>query len=423
MFQADTAMIRQNYSNAKKVYAQYGVDTDEALKSFDTVPISIHNWQGDDVKGFERHENVHSENTVTGNYPGASRNGDEMRQDMLKSMQFSPCAHRLDLQSMYAEPKTNKERNEYDAEDFRNWIDFAKEYFQGIDFNVSYFTHPMMKDGCSLASPDDEVREYWIKAGINGRKLCADIGKELGVAVVNNTWAPDGTKDNTSDRMGYRERLRDSLDRIYAQPYDKKYLRDCMEGKVFSIANECFTVGSHDFYIAYAAKHDLGLTIDTGHFHPTENYADKISAVYPFVDFMMFHLSRGVRWDSDHCLIQDDGLMQVFQELKRCGILNKNVGIGLDFFDATINRVTSWTIGLRSAGKALLTALLEPTELLVEADKAGNFGKRLALSEECKNLPVNAVWDYLCLEKKAGIGDEWIREMDKYELDVLSKRN
>ena len=423
MFRSDAAMIRANYQNAKKVYAQYGVDTDAVLKRFAKIPISIHNWQGDDVKGFEHHDNVHSENTVTGNYPGAARNGDEMRQDMLKAMQYSPCAHRLDLQSMYAEPKTKKERNEYTAEDFRNWIDFGKEYFQGIDFNVSYFTHPMMKDGCSLASPDDKVRAYWVQAGVNGRQICADIGKELGVPVINNTWTPDGTKDNTSDRMGYRARLKDSLDQIFAKPQDKKYMRDCMEGKVFSIANECFTVGSHDFYIAYAAKNNLGLTIDTGHFHPTENYADKISAVYPFLDYLMFHLSRGVRWDSDHCLIQDDGLMQVFQELVRCDIIDKNVGLGLDFFDATINRVTSWTIGLRSAGKALLTALLEPTPMLREADAAGNFGKRLALTEEFKNLPINAVWEYLCLETNTGIGDEWIREMDRYELDVLSKRS
>ncbi len=424
MFQADASMIRQNYANAKKVYAQYGVDTEKAIKTFREVPISVHNWQGDDVKGFEHFDHVHSENTVTGNYPGAARNGDEMRQDLKKSMQYSPCAHRLDLQSMYAEPKTKKERNEYDIEDFRAWVDFAKENCQGIDFNVSYFTHPMMKDGCSLASPEEEVREYWIKAGINGRRLCAAIGKELGSAVINNTWTPDGTKDNTSDRMGYRARLKESLDRIYAEPIDKAYLRDCMEGKVFSIANECFTAGSHDFYIAYATQNHLGFTIDTGHFHPTENFADKISAVYPFVDYMMFHLSRGVRWDSDHCLIQDDALMQVFQELKRMDLLgrDKNVGLGLDFFDATINRVTSWTIGLRSAGKAMLTALLEPTALLREADAKGNFGKRLALSEECKNLPVNAVWEYLCLETGAGIGDEWIRAMDQYEFDVLSKR-
>lgn len=422
MMRHNEADINRNYQYAKEVFAQYGVDTDQAIAAFKTVPISIHSWAGDDVKGFEHFENVHSENTVTGNYPGAARNGAEMRRDLEMAMKFSPCAHRLGLQSMYAEPQTKKERNEYSIEDYRQWIDFAKAHHMGVDYNTSYFTHPMMKDGCSLASPHEYVREYWIQAGIAGRKFCADVGRELGTACINNTWVPDGTKDNTSDRMGYRTRLRESLDRVFAQPYDKAHMRDCMEGKVFSIGNECFTVGSHDFYIAYAAKHNLGLTIDTGHFHPTENFADKITAVYPFVDYLMFHLSRGVRWDSDHTLILDDSLQQVFQELKRADVLGKNVGLGLDFFDATMNRVSAWVIGLRASGKALLTALLEPTHLLREADAAGNFGKRLALTEACKDLPVNAVWDYVCMRENAGVGTEWIDDMDRYETEVLSQR-
>ena len=330
----DEKTIQRSYEIAKEVYASVGVDTDKAIERFSNVGISIHSWAGDDVTGFEVHEGgVHSENTVTGNYPGRARNGVELRQDLEQAMRFSPCTHRLGLQSMYAEPKTPKERCDYDVEDFRNWIDFAKKHHMAVDYNVSYFTHPMMKDGCSLASPDDAVRAYWIRAGINGRRICEAIGRELGCTVFNNTWTPDGVKDNTVDRMGYRARLKDSLDRIYAEPLDSRYLCDCMEGKVFSIANECFTAGSHDFYIAYAAKNQKGLTIDTGHFHPTENYADKISAVFPFVDGMMFHLSRGVRWDSDHTLTQDEPyLFQVFQELVRADLLNKRVAIGLDFF-------------------------------------------------------------------------------------------
>lgn len=423
MFSADAAMIRQNYANAKKVYAQFGVDTDRALEKFRTVPISIHSWAGDDVTGFEHHAGgVHSENTVTGNYPGRARNAGELCEDLAQAMRFSPCAHRLGLQSMHAEPKSPKERCDYDVEDFRGWIDFAKAHRMGVDFNVSYFTHPMMKDGCSLASPDDEVRAYWVRAGVNGRRICEAIGRELGCTVFNNTWTPDGTKDNTADRAGYRARLKDSLDRIYKEPLDPRYLRDCMEGKVFSIANECFTVGSHDFYIAYAAKNNLGLTIDTGHFHPTENFADKITAVYPFVNGIMFHLSRGVRWDSDHTLIQDDNLFQVMQEIQRADLFGKNICIGLDFFDAQINRVSAWIIGLRAAGKAMLAAMLEPTPLLVQAEYAGNLGKRLALTEECKNLPLNAVWDYLCLETGAGAGSAWIDEMDRYEREVQFKR-
>ena len=415
--------ILENYKNASKVYASLGVDTDTVIKRFEKVGFSIHNWADDDVAGFEIHNGtVHSENTVTGNYPGKARNGEEMRADLDQAMRFSPCTHRLSLQSMYAEPDTPKERCDYSVEDFRKWIDFAKERSMAIDFNVSYFTHPMMKDGCSLASPNDEVRAYWINAGINGRRICEAIGRELNCTVFNNTWTPDGTKDNTVDRMGYRRRLKDSLDKIYAENLDSRYICDCMEGKAFSIANECFTVGSHDFYIAYATKNQKGLTIDTGHFHPTENYADKISAVYPFLDGIMFHLSRGVRWDSDHTLTQEDSLFQVFQEIVRADLLDKRIAIGLDFFDAQINRVTAWIIGLRAAGKALLAALLEPTALIMEAEYAGNLGKRTAMLDECKNLPINAVWDYLCWKKNAGVGMSWLNEMDKYEKEVQFKR-
>lgn len=423
LFLPSEKIILQNYENAKEVFAAYGIDTDKALETFAQVGISIHSWAGDDVKGFESFENVHSENTVTGNYPGAARNGDELRQDLEQAMRFSPCTHRLGLQSMYAEPKTPKERCDYDVEDFRNWIDFAKKHGMAADYNVSYFTHPMMKDGCSLASPDDAVRAYWVKAGINGRRICEAIGRELNCTVFNNTWTPDGVKDNTADRMGYRARLKDSLDQIFAEKLDPRYLRDCMEGKVFSIANECFTVGSHDFYIAYAAKNNLGLTIDTGHFHPTENFADKISAVYPFLNGIMFHLSRGVRWDSDHTLVQDENLYQVFQEIKRADLIGKNICVGLDFFDAQVNRVTAWVVGLRAAGKALLAALLEPTDLLQEAEAKGNLGKRMALLDECKNMPVNAVWDYLCYKKGVAVGASWLDEMDRYEQDVQFKRS
>lgn len=422
MYKPTEKEVLRNYDYAKGYFADFGVDAAEALRTFDKVGISIHSWAGDDVRGFERFDDVHSENTVTGNYPGAARNGDELRMDLDQAMRFSPCVHRLGLQSMYAEPRTPKERKDYGVEDFRAWIDFAKERGMGVDFNVSYFTHPMMKDGCSLASPVEEVRRYWITAGINGRRICEAIGRELGCVVFNNTWVPDGIKDNTADRMGYRRRLRESLDEVYAEKLDPRFIRDCMEGKVFSIANECFTVGSHDFYIAYAAKNHLGLTIDTGHFHPTENYADKISAVYPFLNGIMFHLSRGERWDSDHTLVQTDGLYQVFQEIKRAGLIGENICVGLDFFDAQVNRVTAWVTGLRAAGKALLSALLEPTAMLQEAEAAGNLGRRMALLDECRNMPVNAVWDYLCLSKGVCVGPSWLDEMDAYEREVQFKR-
>jgi L-rhamnose isomerase len=382
----------------------------------------VHNWQGDDVRGFEGSDGLHSENVVTGNYPGRSNNGEQMRRDLEQAFRFSPCRHKLNLHSMYAEPKVKKQRNEYDAEDFRAWIDWAKARGYGIDYNVSYFTHAMMKDGCSLASPDEAVRQYWIKAGINGRKIASDIGAELKKVCMNNTWVPDGSKDLPADRGAYRRRLEDSLDRILAQPFDKKNMIDVLEGKVFGIGTECFVVGSHDFYAGYAAKRGVGVTMDTGHYHPSESVADKITAVAPFVESIMLHLTRGVRWDSDHCLIQDDGLRAVLQEIKRQGWFNSKVNLGLDYFDATINRVSAWIIGLRAVGKVLLEALLEPTDLLLQAESRGNNTLRLALMDEFNNLPTNAVWDYLCLETGAGVGRGWMEEMEIFERDVQLKR-
>ena len=415
-------IILSNYENAKKIYAMYDVDADKVIEKFKSIPIAVHNWQGDDVRGFEGNEGIHSENVVTGNYPGRARNGDEMRQDLEQAFKFSPCRHKLNLHSMYAEPKVKKERNELEAEDFRSWIDWAKKNNIGIDFNVSYFTHPMMKDGCSLASDDENVRQYWIKAGINGRKIANDIGKELGQVCINNTWVPDGTKDMPADRAAYRRRLIDSLDRILETPYDKNNMRDVFEGKVFGIGTESFVVGSHDFYLAYAVKKGVGITIDTGHYHPTEDVADKITAIYPFVESINLHLTRGIRWDSDHCLIQDDNLRSILLEIKRQDLFNKKVDLGMDFFDATINRVSAWIIGLRALGKTLLEVLLEPSHLLKEAEKKNNLTKRLALMDEFRNLPVNAVWDYLCMTEGKGVGSSWLKEMEKYEQEVQFKR-
>lgn len=422
MYNIDFEQIKKNYEYARNIYASYGVDVDEALQIFKKISISVHNWQGDDVKGFENFKNVHSENVVTGGYPGASRNGDEMRRDLEQAFKFSPCRHKLNLHSFYAEPKEPKERNEYDTEDYRKWIDWAKQQGCGIDFNCSYFTHPRILDGCSLAAPDQDTRSYWIKAGQMSRKISNDIGAELGEICINNIWVPDGTKDLPADRKSYRDRLEDSLNQILAEPYDKKNMRDVLEGKVFGIGTECFVVGSHDFYLGYASKHSVGITMDTGHYHPAEDVSDKITAVYPFVDYIMLHLTRGVRWDSDHCLIQSDALLSTLLELKRQHLFDKNIGIGLDFFDATINRVSAWIIGLRAAGKALLTSLLEPSHLLKQAEYQRKNTERLALFDEFKNLPANSVWDYLCMTENAGVGTTWIEEMDVYEKEVQLKR-
>ena len=414
--------ILRAYEDAKKIYAAYGVDTDAAIEIFKTIPITLHNWQGDDVVGFEKHEGVHSENLVTGNYPGRARNGDEMRMDIDTAFSFSPTKPRVNLHSMYGEPGTT-ERNLQTTEDFRGWIDWAKSRGYALDFNVSFFTHPRMLDGCSLASPDQATREYWIKAGKSGRAIANDIGRELGEVCINNIWVPDGTKDIPADRFAYRQRLADSLDEILSVNYDKANVRDVLEGKLFGIGTECFTVGSHEFYIAYAATHGIGVCMDTGHYHPTESIVDKISSVYPYIDTLLLHISRGVRWDSDHVLLQGDDLSAIMQQVVRGHLYDSGkVFMGLDYFDATVNRVAAWAIGLRAAGKALLDALIEPYALLQKAEIDGDLTARLALLDEFRNLPSNAVWDYLCYTRGVPVGTEWIDQLKAYEANVQSKR-
>ena len=418
----DPEQILRAYENAKAVYAAYGVDTDAAIEIFKTIPITLHNWQGDDVVGFEKHEGVHSENLVTGNYPGRARNGEEMRLDIDTAFSFSPTKPRVNLHSMYGEPGTT-ERNLQTTEDFRGWIDWAKQRGYALDFNVSFFTHPKMKDGCSLASPDKATREYWIRAGKSGRAIANDIGKELGEVCINNIWVPDGTKDIPADRFAYRQRLADSLDEILSVNYDKANVRDVLEGKLFGIGTECFTVGSHEFYIAYAATHGIGVCMDTGHYHPTESIVDKISSVYPYIDTLLLHISRGVRWDSDHVLLQGDDLSAIMQQVVRGHLYDSGkVFMGLDYFDATVNRVAAWAIGLRAAGKALLDALIEPYPLLQKAEIDGDLTARLALLDEFRNLPSNAVWDYLCYTRGVPVGTEWIDQLKAYEANVQSKR-
>jgi L-rhamnose isomerase len=414
--------VEKNFELAKKVFEEYGVDVEQTIALFDQIPISLHNWQADDVTGFEELGDVHSENVVTGNYPGKPRNADEMRRDIEFAFSCAPCKPRVNLQSIYAEPKAKKDRNEYTTEDFRNWIDWAKEKGYGLDFNASYFRHPMMVGGFSLSSPKKEVRDFWIQVGINSRRIANDMGAELGTPCVNNLWIPDGMKDLPANRKLFRENLTESLDKIFSEKFSPEHMLDTLEGKVFSIAVESFTVGSHDFYIAYAAKNGLGVCMDTGHYHPTETIIDKITSVQPYVSCIMLHLSRGIRWDSDHTLICSDELIAIMQEIKRANYFGKNIYLGLDYFDASINRVASWIIGLRAASKALLTALLEPTDLLFKAEASGDYTSRLALMEEIKNLPVNAVWDMVCLRKGSGVREDWLNKMKKYESDVQYKR-
>jgi L-rhamnose isomerase len=421
MFVTNEDAIQKSYERAKTVYAEFGVDTDAVLKQFVEIPISLHCWQGDDVHGFEDQGDVVSQNLVTGNYPGAARSGDELRMDIAKAFAMSPCKHRVNLHSMYAEPNSKKERNELTIEDFSTWIAWAKENGYGLDFNASFFTHPMMVDGFSLASRDKTVRDYWIKAGKGARAISNFIGRELGTPCVNNIWIPDGLKDIPANRLLYREHLKDSLDQIFADQYDKQFVVDVLEGKLFGIGTESFTVGSHEFYLAYAAKNNVGVCMDTGHYHPTETVVDKLSSVALLVDDVLLHISRGIRWDSDHALIQGDDLTNLMLEMKRGAFFGK-IGMGLDYFDASINRLAAWTIGLRAAGKAMLTSLLEPSDLLEVAEAEGDFTSRLALMEEFKNLPINAVWDILCIKTGIPVGTEWLSALKQYEAEVQSKR-
>lgn len=411
--------VIKNYELAAERYAAFGVNVDAAIKKFSDVKISLHCWQGDDIRGFEE-KTTKSENVVTGNYPYAARNAAELRADIEKIYSLSPSSHKLNLHSVYAE-NTRTDRDGYDIADFAGWIDWAKKTGVGLDYNPSFFAHPMMDNGMSLASPKKDVRDFWIRHGQASREIAYGLGKALGETCVCNLWIPDGLKDDPADRLYYRRLLTDSLDKVFEKKYDKKYLVDTLEGKLFGIGTECFVVGSYDYYLAYAIKNNVGICLDSGHFHPTENIADKFSALADFTDDILLHISRGVRWDSDHVVTYGDMLTSIMTEAKRADMLGR-LHIGLDYFDASINRIFAWAIGLRNADRALLTALLEPTELIKKAERDGDFGLRLALSEEARALPSSAVWDYLCLSRGIPVGEDWINEVKAYEKNVLEKR-
>lgn len=415
----DEKTILKNYEYAKELYADFGVDADKAVKEFSEIKISLHCWQGDDIKGFEA-KTVKSENVVTGNYPYAARNASELRADIEKVFSLSPSSHKLNLHSVYAE-NTDKGRDELEIDAFSGWIEWARKNKVGLDYNPSFFAHEMMDNGMSLASPKKDVREFWIRHGQSSREIAYGLGKALGEVCVCNLWIPDGLKDDPADRLYFRRLLTDSLNRIFNKKYDKKYLVDTLEGKLFGIGTECFVAGSYDYYLAYAIKNNIGICLDSGHYHPTESIADKFSALCDFTDDILLHISRGVRWDSDHVVKYDDTLNSIMTEAKRADMLKK-LHIGLDYFDASINRIFAWAVGLRNADRALLTALLEPTERIKEAEKAEDYGLRLALSEEAKALPSSAVWDYLCLTKNVPAGMEWLKEVKSYESEVLRKR-
>jgi L-rhamnose isomerase len=415
--------VERAYQLAKERYAEIGVDTDRALQRLTQIAISLHCWQGDDVGGFEADDQeIGGGLAVTGSYPGKARNADELRADLNKALSLIPGTHRLNLHASYAETGGKRvERNELQPQHFRAWIDWAKECGIGLDFNPTYFAHEKAADGFTLAHPDTGIRQFWIEHGIVCRRIGAAMGEALTAPCITNVWIPDGMKDTPVDRKGPRELLAESLDAIFAETIDPRFNRDAVECKLFGLGSESYVVGSHEFYLGYAISRKKVLCLDAGHFHPTEVISDKISAVLNWVGELLLHVSRGVRWDSDHVVTLSDELQAIMHEIIRGDFLDR-VHIGLDFFDASINRVAAWVIGTRCAIKALLFALLEPIETLRQAESKRDYTMRLAFLEEAKTLPFGAVWDYYCRKSNAPVGREWLDDVRQYEEQVLSKR-
>ena len=405
----------------KKIYESYGVDVYSALRKLKETKISLHCWQLDDVMGFENTGSLSGGIQTTGHYPGRARNFKELTQDLDKALSYIPGSKKINLHAIYQTGKI-VDRCDVGPEQFKKWIEYAKSRGLGLDYNPTIFSHPMLKDNMSLSSPDEEVRNYWIKHCINGLKITEMFGKELGQKSLMNIWIPDGLKDVPADRLGPRMRLKDSLDKILAgYKYDKKVMDVSVESKVFGIGVESYTTGSNEFYLNYASSRNICCLLDTGHFHPTENVADKISSMYCFYNKLAFHVSRPVRWDSDHVLKLNDDLQDVADELVKCDGLKRSY-IGLDYFDASINRVAALIIGARNMEKALLKALLTPWHLLKEAQDKGDHTRVLALQEEIKTLPWGEVWDEY-LKRQGMVSDkQMFEEIKKYEEDVLLKR-
>ena len=405
----------------KEIYANYGIDVNKVMRDLSKIKISLHCWQMDDVNGFESQGDLTGGIQTTGNYPGKARNFEELIQDLNEAFKYIPGAKKVNLHACY-QTGDIVDRKNITTKQFEAWVKWAKEKGYGLDFNPTIFSSPMLKDNMSLSSPIKEVRDYWIEHCINSLKITEYFGRELKQKALMNIWIPDGLKDVPADRQGPRARLKDSLDKILAgYKYDKKYMDVAVESKVFGIGMESYTTGSHEFYLNYAIKNNILCLLDTGHFHPTENVADKISSMLLFNDRLAFHVSRPVRWDSDHVLKLNDDLQDVADELVKCHATEKSY-IGLDYFDASINRVAAMVIGARNMGKALLRALLTPWDILSKAQDELDHTKVLALQEEIKTLPWGEVWEAYC-EKEGCLGEnEWYEQVKKYEQNVLSKR-
>jgi len=412
------------YPPAREQFSHWGVDTEAALAALASTPVSLHCWQGDDVAGFETRSDSSGGGGIqaTGNYPGRARTIPELQADLEKASSLIPGKLRLNLHAIYADLAGSKvERDALTVEHFQVWIDWAKQRHWGIDFNPTCFAHPLAAEGFTLSHRDPAIRQFWIDHCIASRRIGAAIGQALGLPAVTNIWIPDGYKDIPIDRLAPRQRLQESLDTIFSTHVDNRWNIDAVESKLFGIGVESYTVGSHEFYLGYAARKSLALCLDAGHFHPTESVADKISAVLLSVPRLLLHVSRGVRWDSDHVVILDDPTRGILEEVAACDALDR-VHIGLDFFDASINRIAAWVIGSRNTQKALLLGLLRPLEKLRAAENACDYTARLAIMEDARSLPWGAVWDEYCKRNNTPADGEWLQPVRDYESAVLSRR-
>jgi L-rhamnose isomerase len=410
-----------SYADARERFAKWGVDTEAAIARLGRIPISLHCWQGDDVVGFERRRG-HSGGGIqaTGNHPGRARNPGELRADLEFAFAMVPGPHRLNLHAMYPDTDEAPDRDEIEYRHFAPWVDWAREQGAGLDFNPTFFAHEKADDNLTLAHPDPAIRAFWIEHGRRCREIAARMGRELGSAAVNNIWVPDGFKDNPVDRMSARRRLEESLDAMLQARHDPAHMLDAVESKLFGIGVEACTIGSHEFYMGYAIRRGTLLCLDMGHFHPTENVADKLSAVAPFVPGILLHVSRPMRWDSDHVILLNDDVLALAQELVGADLLDRT-HVGLDFFDATISRTAAWVIGTRNMQKALLRALLLPWDRLRAAEAAFDFTTRLVLTEEVKDLPFGAVWAEFCAREGVPSGPALMSELDAYQARVADR--
>ena len=412
--------IEKSYELAREAYSAIGINTDDVLKKLSEVTISLHCWQGDDVTGFENKLGATGGIQTTGNYPGKANTPDELRADLEKALSLLPGKYKVNLHAIYGETDGKVSRERLEPKHFEGWVDWAKKNNLGLDYNGTFFSHKNAEDGFTLSHPDEKIREFWIEHAIGSRKIGEYFGKKLGVPCVTNLWIPDGYKDVPIDRYAPRVRLKNALDKIFAEKIDPKYHLDAVESKLFGIGSESYVVGSNEFYMGYASTHDALLCLDAGHFHPTEVISNKISSAFCYMDEILLHVSRPVRWDSDHVVVLDDELMEIAHELVRNNFIEKT-HIGLDFFDASINRIAAWVIGTRNMLKALTIAYLEPTEMLKKAEIEMDYTTRLACLEELKEMPWSAVWNYYCHINNIP-ATNWLSDVKEYEKTVLKAR-